>query len=89
MVDSVNSERAFHEAFRRRLKEVRDELGWTQADMAEALGVPLENYKKYERRSKFPPHLFAQLARVTHRPIEFLLTGRGPNLRIVRNRTAN
>ena len=89
MADSVNSERAYHEAFRHRLKQIRGELAWSQADMAEALGVPLENYKKYERRSIFPPHLIAQLALVTHRPLELILTGRGPNLRVVRNRTAN
>lgn len=89
MVDGVTSERAFHDAFRLRLKQIRIELAWSQADMAAALGVPLENYKKYERRSKFPPHLIAQLARVTHRPLEFILTGRGPNIRVVRNRTAN
>lgn len=89
MVDSTHSERAFHEAFRERLKLIRKELGWSQTDMAEALGIPFENYKKYEQRSKFPPHLFGQLARVTHKPLEFILTGRGPNLRIVRQRSTS
>lgn len=80
------TERTYHEAFRARLRGIRLDLGWSQLDMAKALGTPLESYKKYEKRSKFPPHLIDQLARVTHRPIEYVLTGRGPNIRVVHRR---
>lgn len=87
MANRDPTERAFHEAFRARLKTIRRELDWTQVEMAMALGVPLENYKQYEKRSKFPPHLLDQLARVTHRPLEYVLTGRGPNIRVVHRRS--
>lgn len=83
------SERAYHEAFRSRLRTIRQELDWSQEDMAAALGVPLANYKKYEIRSKFPPHLLEQLARVTHRTLEYVVTGRGPNIRALGRRDAS
>lgn len=86
--DTDMAERAYHEAFRKRLRAIREELDWSQSEMADALGIPLENYKKYERRSKFPPHLLDRLALVTHRNIEYIVTGRGPNIRVVRARTA-
>lgn len=86
--DADMAERAFHEAFRVRLKAIRDEVGWSQAQMADALGVPLANYKKYEIRSKFPPHLYERLALVTHRPLDYVVTGKGPNIRVVRTRSA-
>lgn len=75
------TESAYYEAFRQRLKDIRADLGWSQARMAEALGVPLVNYKKYEVRSKFPPHLLDRLALVTHRSLDFIVTGRNPNVR--------
>lgn len=82
------SERGYYEAFRDRLRTVRTEIDFSQEEMAKALGVPLANYKKYEVRSKFPPHLLEKLALVTHRNIEYLVTGHGPNLRIVKRRSA-
>jgi transcriptional regulator with XRE-family HTH domain len=83
MADDKVSERAYYTGFRDRLRSIRIELDWSQAEMAEALGISLDNYKKYEIRSKFPPHLLEKLALVTHRRIEFIVTGRGPNLRPV------
>jgi len=44
--------------------------------MADALNVPIDNYKKYETRSKFPPHLLERLALVTHRDLDFWVCGR-------------
>lgn len=70
------TERDYHAAFRERLIATRNRLEWTQAKMASALGIELENYKKYERRSKFPLHLIEQLALVTHSEIDFIVTGR-------------
>ncbi|MFZ5783952.1 MAG: helix-turn-helix domain-containing protein [Pseudomonadota bacterium] len=70
------TERAYHESFRRRLKDLREELQWSQADMANALGLSLDNYKKYEIRSKFPPHQYEKLALVTHKSVDFIVTGR-------------
>lgn len=80
------AERAYHEAFRARLVGLRLDLGYSQPQMAEALGLSLDNYKKYETRSKFPSHLLNKLALVTHRPLEFIVTGHGPNIRPIARR---
>ena len=45
---------SFSKQFRQRLIEIREGLGWSQARMASALGVPYANYKKYETRSTAP-----------------------------------
>lgn len=83
------SERAFHESFRSRLKTLRDDLGWSQPQMAKVLGVPLVNYKKYETRSKFPPHLYEQLALATHKSLDFIVTGRDSNVTAFSRRRAS
>lgn len=69
-------ERDYYDGFRERLVRLRQALNWSQAQMAEALNIPLANYKKYEVRSKFPLHLIDRLALVTHRDVEFIVTGR-------------
>ncbi len=89
MADDKVTERSYYEAFRERLKSIRNDLDWSQAEMADALGTSLDKYKKYEIRSKFPPFLYEKLALVTHRNIEFIVTGRGPNLRPVGRRAAS
>jgi transcriptional regulator with XRE-family HTH domain len=76
MATKAPSEREYHEAFRRRLVQTREDLGWSQADMAKAIGVSLDRYKKYEIRSKFPLHLLEQLSLVTHRDVAYWITGR-------------
>lgn len=70
------TERQYWDDFRTRLIKLRDDLHWSQADMAKALDIPLTNYKSYEVRSKFPAYLFDKLALVTHRDVEFIVTGR-------------
>jgi transcriptional regulator with XRE-family HTH domain len=77
MTTDPTTERAYHQAFRDRLKRLRDDLGYSQSQMAEALGVSLQNYKKYEIRSKFPAHMLNKLALITHRPLKFIVTGQG------------
>lgn len=85
-------ERQYWDEFRKRLVTLRLSLkrgdrSWSQADMAEALDIPLTNYKSYEQRSKFPLHLVDKLALVTHRDVEFIVTGRAP-VREFRRRVA-
>lgn len=77
---------AYYSGFRDRLVLLREELDWSQAQMAKALGVPLANYKKYEIRSKFPLHKIELLALVTHETVEYVVTGNGRStrLRVVR-----
>jgi hypothetical protein len=70
------SERQYWDEFRARLVKIRTDLDWSQADAAAALDIPLTNYKSYEVRSKFPLYLIEKLALVTHRDVEFIVTGR-------------
>jgi transcriptional regulator with XRE-family HTH domain len=76
MATKTPSEREYYDAFRRRLKELRLAVDWSQQNMADALGVPLENYKAYEKRVRFPPHLLEKLALITHRELHYLVTGK-------------
>lgn len=39
-----------------RTKQLREQSGRTQEQMAELLGIPVERYKKYETRSVMPPY---------------------------------
>ena len=47
-----DSEAAFNDAYCRRIQALREGRGWTQQQMATALDIPLERYKKYEIRVK-------------------------------------
>lgn len=58
-----------------RIKRLRDEKDWTQEQMATALGIPTERYRKYEKRSALPHHLIERLALITGRDIAYILTG--------------
>lgn len=82
------TEAEYHAQFQRRLVQLRMELEYSQETMARALGIKKDAYKKYETREKsqFPPHLYEQLAAVTHRSLEFIVTGR--EARQPRSRTA-
>lgn len=64
MVDWVG-EAEFNEALLARLVDLRGDR--TQKEMAAALGVPHERYKKYEKRSPLPAYLLPRLrAREKH-----------------------
>ena len=84
MADDKVTERMYHEAFRERLVALRVSLGWSQPTMAKALGTSVTNLKKYETVYKFPPHLYEQLALVTRRDLNYIVTGR--NVRVFRPR---
>ena len=47
-----------------RVQALRERRSWTQKVMAEALGIPLENYGKYERRSPLPHWLIPRFCRI-------------------------
>lgn len=72
----IGSVRAFNEAYRGRVRALREGRGWTQEEMAEAIGVPLHSYKKYETRSPLPPHLIGRFAALVGRDIAYVLTGK-------------
>jgi transcriptional regulator with XRE-family HTH domain len=55
---------------------LRDERGWSAEQMATALGIPADRYRKYESRSVLPPYLIEPLAIITGHDISYILTGR-------------
>lgn len=73
----------FNGALARRLKDLRGKR--TQAEMAAALDLPTERYKKYETRSPLPAYLVPRLAKVTGHSMAYVIAGtedaaRGPSL---------
>lgn len=61
-----------------RLRQVREDLGLSQPQMAEALGMPFGTYQAYEQDRS--AQKASMLARLAERGIDlnWLLTGRGP-----------
>jgi transcriptional regulator with XRE-family HTH domain len=66
----------FEELFVARTKALRVHAGMTAQQMATALGVPFERYKKYESRTPLPHELIEQFALITRVSVEFVMTGR-------------
>lgn len=66
----------FEELFIARTKALRVLAGMTAQQMATALGVPFERYKKYESRTPLPHELIEQFALITRVSVEFVMTGR-------------
>lgn len=74
---AANSEEAqFNEALIARVHRLRNERGWTAEQMATALGVPAERYRKYEYRSLLPHYLIERFALIVGRDVEYILTGK-------------
>jgi transcriptional regulator with XRE-family HTH domain len=59
-----------------RTAELRQARGMTQQEMADALGISLDRYKKYEQRSVLPPYLLPRFAGIVGKDIGFVVTGR-------------
>ena len=66
----------FDEAYIARTKRLREEWGWTSEQMATALGVPPDRYRKYEYRSLLPHYLIEQFAQIVDRDVAYILTGK-------------
>lgn len=72
----ISEEQLFNEALVARTHRLRNERGWTSAQMATALGVPAERYRKYEYRTPLPHYLIERFALIVGRDIEYILTGK-------------
>ncbi len=70
-----NEELTFNTAFCSRVKELREAKNWTAEQMAIALGIPSERYRKYEVRSPLPQYLLPRFAAIVDRSIEYIVTG--------------
>lgn len=70
-----NRELQFNEALCARVHRLRNERGMTAEEMAKALAIPAERYRKYEYRSPLPHYLIEQFAIIVGRDVEYILTG--------------
>ena len=70
------NEAAFNEALRGRIRDLREAGPWNQEQMAEALDIPADRYRKYETRSPMPPYLIQRFASIVGKDVEFILTGK-------------
>lgn len=69
-------EQEFNETFIKRVKRLREERGYTSEQMATALGIPAERYRKYEYRTPLPQYLIEQFAQIVDRDVSYMLTGK-------------
>jgi len=76
MAERENEQLQFDDALCARVKRLREEKGWTAEQMATALGIPPDRYRKYEVRSPIPHWLIPRFAIIADRTVEFILTGK-------------
>lgn len=71
-----DEELVFNNELCARTRALRDARGWTAEQMATALGIPPDRYRKYEYRSVLPLYLVERFCLITGADIEFFITGR-------------
>lgn len=76
LMATSNAELTFNQELCARVRALRDAKDWSQEQMAIALGVPVERYRKYETRSPLPSYLMERFALITDCTVEHLLTGK-------------
>lgn len=76
------SETEFNEALFVRVRRLRKERGWTAEQMATALGIPADRYRKYESRTPLPHYLLERFALIVGRDIDYVLIGRSSNRKV-------
>jgi DNA-binding XRE family transcriptional regulator len=72
----MSEEASFNESLCARVHQLRNERGWTSAQMATALGVPPDRYRKYEYRSPLPAYLMERFSLIVGCDVDYLLTGK-------------
>jgi transcriptional regulator with XRE-family HTH domain len=75
-MNDSNRELLFNAALCERVSNLRRERGWTAEQMATALGVPSDRYRKYEKRSPLPAYLMESFCLIVDCDLDYLLTGR-------------
>jgi hypothetical protein len=77
--DATSTE--YKEQFLARVKSLREGMRhangkpWTAEDMAVALGIEADTYRKYERRTFLPHELVKRFALIVGVTVEFVMTG--------------
>jgi len=75
MADS-NEEMLFNNEYCARVRAARERKGWTAEQMATALGIPADRYRKYEVRSPMPLYLVERLCIIADEDIFYMVTGK-------------
>jgi transcriptional regulator with XRE-family HTH domain len=70
------SETEFNRALFERVRELRQARGWTAEEMATALGITADRYRKYESRTPIPHFLIERFALIVGRDLDYVLTGK-------------
>lgn len=71
------TETEYKQRFMARVAAARIARNLKQWQIAEALGMPQDKYKQYEKRSLLPHHLIGRFCVLTGVDPEWLVTGRG------------
>lgn len=77
----ADDEALFNNDLCARTRALRDDLHWTAEQMATALGIPADRYRKYEVRSPIPAYLMERFCLITNVDFDYLLTGKGNRVR--------
>lgn len=75
-MSSESDEYVFNNGYCARVKEARKARGWTAEQMATALGVPPDRYRKYENRSPLPAYLIERFSLIAGVDVHYLVTGK-------------
>jgi len=75
-MSDANDELLFNQAYCARLRDLRNQRGWTAEQMATALGVPSDRYRKYEVRSPMPVYLIERFALIVGQDVHYVVTGK-------------
>lgn len=59
-----------------RIQLLRSARGFTQSQMAAAMGITLAAFKKYEQNTPMPAHLLERFSLIVGRDIDYLITGK-------------
>jgi transcriptional regulator with XRE-family HTH domain len=70
-----NEQLRFNSALCARVKHLRELKDWTSEEMATALGINPDAYRKYEYRTPIPHYLVERFALIVVRDVEYVLTG--------------
>lgn len=78
-----NAQFIYESALCQRVRDLRDARGWTQMQMATALDIPYERYKKYETRSPLPHYLLERFALLVGQDLHYVVTGKRAPVQVV------
>ena len=70
------TEAEYNDRLCQRVRQLRVDRGWTIEQMADAIGVPPERWRKYEVRSPLPQYLIERLAQLMDRDVQYIVTGK-------------